>query len=599
MPKNKAPIARLGTPVIEDMTVTIDGYTSADPDGTLRRWRVTWGDDHYTEGSGHPGVCVHIYADADDYDIVLTVFDKKDVSTSTTVIITVPSGGPILPPPPGPVDCVLSAWSAYTPVSGPSGQWSPCFNNTQSRTEERTRTIVVAPANGGVPCDPNQRETRVVSQGCVSPPSTGVLSPSNFTFLGNVLLGAGGGNLAGKNENGQITLYTLSPHSDNGGTLYAMPYTPGQESIYEPFQTLPATGGVWPTWNDNTQLNVSYVYPSGAIRSIATTGGNPWPFLGLCYHGGLLYITFLDYYNSAYGATDHCMVICDLTQSGNARSKGSYRFDGGYSVKALGGGLCVTPYGLGMGGSMMCISRNTDNTWGPTLVTMPWAGVGSNLGGFNSPMLPTNEHLMHNYGAKATRNGDYIPDVDNPFNPDGPIPTPGYMTGTWTQRDRMNAIAWIETPSAKRGFLTLGGMATGYVWYGNWANGQNGTINPCHSADQGENAQGFRPEWRIYDPLQLNGGQVQPIHVFDVWDTLHDQANFGTCERYYTGCWYRPDLVTLLCRRRGLGASLGRAVDGPDRPLRRLGYRTGVYHLQCLRGAYGHTRRWRARRGLG
>ena len=319
MPKNKAPIARLGTPVISGLTVTIDGYTSADPDGTIRRWKVTWGDDHHTEGTGHPGVVVHIYDEANDYDIVLTVFDKKDVSTSTTVVVTVGGGGgPIDPPPPGPVDCVLGPWSAWTPVSGQTGLWSPCFNNSQSRTEERTRNIVVAPANGGVPCDPNQRETRTATQACTPPPpTTGVLSSSNFTFLGNVFMAAGGGNFTGRNESGQITLYSLSSHSDNGGQLYATPYTPGQESMADNppvLATLPPI--TWPTWNDNTQLNISYVYPSGTIRSIATTGGNPWPFLGLCYHAGLLYITYLDYYNSAYGGTDHCMVVCDLTQSG-------------------------------------------------------------------------------------------------------------------------------------------------------------------------------------------------------------------------------------------------------------------------------------------
>jgi len=67
------------------------------------------------------------------------------------------------PPPPAPVDAVVSAWSDWT-----GGTWSACSAGTQTRTETRTRTIVTAAANGG--STPALSETRTASQSCVVEP---------------------------------------------------------------------------------------------------------------------------------------------------------------------------------------------------------------------------------------------------------------------------------------------------------------------------------------------------------------------------------------------------------------------------------------------
>lgn len=73
------------------------------------------------------------------------------------------SGTTLHAPAPTPVDCAVSAWSAWS-----AGAWSACSTGQQSRTETRTRTVTTQPANGGTAC-PALTETRTVTQACSSP----------------------------------------------------------------------------------------------------------------------------------------------------------------------------------------------------------------------------------------------------------------------------------------------------------------------------------------------------------------------------------------------------------------------------------------------
>lgn len=69
------------------------------------------------------------------------------------------------PPPPAPVDCAVSDWSAWS-----AGAWGQCSAGSQSRIETRSRTVTVPAANGGAAC-PVLTESRAVSQPCtVDPP---------------------------------------------------------------------------------------------------------------------------------------------------------------------------------------------------------------------------------------------------------------------------------------------------------------------------------------------------------------------------------------------------------------------------------------------
>lgn len=72
-------------------------------------------------------------------------------------------------PQPQPVDAVVSDWGPWTPI----GDWSVCVpadagsGGVQTRTEERTRTVVTPAQHGG--STPPLRETRVSSRACSLP----------------------------------------------------------------------------------------------------------------------------------------------------------------------------------------------------------------------------------------------------------------------------------------------------------------------------------------------------------------------------------------------------------------------------------------------
>ena len=92
-----------------------------------------------------------------------------------------------------------------------------------------------------------------------------------------------------------------------------------------------------------------------------------------------------------------------------------------------------------MGGSMMALSRNMDNSWGPSLSILPWDAIGANPGGFNSPQLFLTERLMHSQWARASRASDYRPNFDDPYNPDGPMPAAGDVDAARPdERDRLD-----------------------------------------------------------------------------------------------------------------------------------------------------------------
>jgi len=59
------------------------------------------------------------------------------------------------------IDATVTAWSNWLPTSA----WGVCLNSTQTRAEQRTRTVLTSAVNGGV--KPSLIETRTTTQVCV------------------------------------------------------------------------------------------------------------------------------------------------------------------------------------------------------------------------------------------------------------------------------------------------------------------------------------------------------------------------------------------------------------------------------------------------
>ncbi len=98
----------------------------------------------------------------------LTSTSVTTTQTSTTSVATTTTSSTLTP-----VDATVTAWGNWTPITA----WTSCSVNTQTRTEERTRTIINGPVNGG--SVPVLRETRTVSQSCGTIATT--TSLLNFT----------------------------------------------------------------------------------------------------------------------------------------------------------------------------------------------------------------------------------------------------------------------------------------------------------------------------------------------------------------------------------------------------------------------------------
>jgi hypothetical protein len=113
-----------------------------------------------------------------------------------------------------PIDCVLSSWTMAS-----ASQWSACSSSgTQTRSELWTRTILVAPKNGGKACGVLS-ETRTGTQSCSlpstssPPPAGGLLTKSNLVYEGAF----------------RVPVGTGTASYNYGGT--ALTYHPGHNSL--------------------------------------------------------------------------------------------------------------------------------------------------------------------------------------------------------------------------------------------------------------------------------------------------------------------------------------------------------------------------------
>lgn len=101
------------------------------------------------------------------------------------------------------VDCVVSEWSGWTPMS----DWSTCTDGMQVRTEQRTRSILTPAANGGATC-PVLVEYREITQSCSVTPPPDTTPPIIYSVV--------------VNRNGNSANYTITVNTSDDDAVYSV-----------------------------------------------------------------------------------------------------------------------------------------------------------------------------------------------------------------------------------------------------------------------------------------------------------------------------------------------------------------------------------------
>ena len=117
-PGNVPPTAVIGNPQIDNLTVSLNGASSNDPDGTITGHSWNFGDN--TTGTGPTPS--HTYTTAGDYTITLTVTDNNGATGTSTKQVTVtappPAGGPLA------LDSFGRTTNNGWGTADPGGNWS-------------------------------------------------------------------------------------------------------------------------------------------------------------------------------------------------------------------------------------------------------------------------------------------------------------------------------------------------------------------------------------------------------------------------------------------------------------------------------------------
>jgi hypothetical protein len=114
---------------------------------------------------------------------------KCSVHYCTNDSYVCPVGAPLTVTAAGPIDCVVSEWSAWSAWSA----WKPIDQTLEGRTRSRTRTITTEPANHGVACPPLEEvesETRPLAPPLMAPAATAIRC--NWQLTANPPDAAGG-----------------------------------------------------------------------------------------------------------------------------------------------------------------------------------------------------------------------------------------------------------------------------------------------------------------------------------------------------------------------------------------------------------------------
>ena len=92
-PAPNAPPLAVFSPTVSDLSVSVDGSASSDPDGTIASYAWNWGDNATSTTPG--ALASHTYSTAGTYTITLTVTDGRGASSSTSRQVEVGHSAPV------------------------------------------------------------------------------------------------------------------------------------------------------------------------------------------------------------------------------------------------------------------------------------------------------------------------------------------------------------------------------------------------------------------------------------------------------------------------------------------------------------------------
>jgi hypothetical protein len=244
---------------------------------------------------------------------------------------------------------------------------------------------------------------------------------------------------------------------------------------------------------------------------------------------------------------------------------------GGPGVKHASGWMVVMPDGtMGVGSPR---ESGPWSSWGPELIgglPFPTDATPSGYGKPNLAFPRTYVQYQQMYGnlnmdgtlqagkpiIAARRTGDYVfhnvnPSVGYAQPPSEMNPALNNGQGSFTQYDGVGGCMYIET-ATKQGYLFVGTLGTGHIWYGPAENCGHGLGNPC-GGGQGQNATGTKAQWWIYDGAilqqvangKLTANQVQPSQSLDPQAQISNNIKLG-CNHLQTGMYYDKDTNRLF-----------------------------------------------------
>lgn len=253
-PANQSPTAVIAPPTVDDLTVSLTGTASSDPDGTIVSHAWQFGD-----GTGAAGpTATHTYAADGTYTITLTVTDDAGATASATRAVTVSSPPPPPPPPPPGGDDVIAADAFARSVA--SGWGTADVGGDWTVSAGSSAPLSVSDGAGRMTLIPGQTRFANLTAVSTTESVTGVRLRADVASTG----GAAHATLIGRQVGGSS--YGLNVRFEPGGLLRV--YLLRDNTALRTFT------GTWTAGEEFTaRLSVTGTSPTQLAAKIWPTGG--------------------------------------------------------------------------------------------------------------------------------------------------------------------------------------------------------------------------------------------------------------------------------------------------------------------------------------